>query len=157
MRTAWKGLAVDAVDYEILTISASATSPPLGAFQDVFVAEGPPWRLVAGYLMLEEAGPGELRVFSHGKAVAALHLSTTDAVWRTTRPGSVWAGHSSGVRADGIALLPTTGELTTGPTEMRVTMNAPWAVTVVHGPAPEKIDARIALHESLQRVGGRHG
>ena len=52
MRTAWGEVTVDAIDYEMIRLSEGSAVTELGRFGDVFSSAGPPWRLVAGYLML---------------------------------------------------------------------------------------------------------
>ena len=168
MRTSWHDIAVDAIDYEIVRLSEGCSVPELGAFSDVFASEGPPWRLVAGYLMLSSGG-GDidattdqvLEVCSHGHPVARLELSSSTATWTlATGPGvpADWREEHGVVRGPGIALVPEAGTawvIEDG--SASIERATPWAITVVHGPAESKVDTRLRLLASLRVVGGRHG
>ena len=160
MRVAWQGLQLDALDYEIVRIGSAHTFDEVGTFRDVYFSAAPTWRLVAGYLMFTSHAPGELSVFSHGRLVATLYDAGDTAVWQA-EPGTDGAAHwedaGEGIRSGGIALVVagSTVPEVDGAT-VRLRSGVPWALTVVHGPAAEKIDARIRLMQSLERVGGRN-
>ncbi len=154
MRTAWSGLTVDVADYEIVRLGTADAVGEVGAFRDVHVSTGDPWRLVAGYLMLESRAPGRLDVFSHGHHVATFEREALG--WHSL--AGAWQHVDGAERAGGVALIVHGGRLRdAGGSALQLTTDGDWAVSIVHGPAPEKIDNRIRLLESLQRVGGRRG
>ena len=168
MRTAWGEVTVDVIDYEMIRLSEASAVVELGGFGDVFSSAGPPWRLVAGYLMLA-APPGAPRrsqeagldVSSHGRTVARLELTASAASWSLVhRPGTpvAWREDGGNLRGPGIALVPEAE--TSWSLENETVLfprAAPWAVTIVHGPADHKVDTRVRLLSSLQAVGGRRG
>ena len=168
MRTAWGEVTVDAIDYEMIRLSEGSAVTELGRFGDVFSSAAPPWRLVAGYLMLA-AHPGSLRrsqeagleVSSHGQTVARLDLTASAASWslvHRSEPPVAWREHRGILRGPGIALVPEAGTSWSLENEtVRIQRAAPWAVTIVHGPADHKVDARVRLLSSLKAVGGRRG
>jgi len=161
VRVAWQGLHLDALDYEVVRIGSAHTFDEVGTFRDVYFSAAPTWRLVSGYLMFASDVPGQLSVSSHGHLVATLHDAGETAVWQaepgTDNGAAHWDDAGGGIRWGGIALVTagSTVPQVDGAT-VRLRTGAPWALTVVHGPASEKIDARIRLMESLERVGGRN-
>ena len=168
MRTAWGEVTVDVIDYEMIRLSEASAVVELGGFGDVFSSAGPPWRLVAGYLMLA-AAPGSVRrsqeagldVYSHGQMVARVELTASAVVWslvQRSQPPVVWREHRGILRGPGIALVPEDGTSWSLENEtVLIQRAAPWAVTIVHGPADHKVDTRVRLLSSLQAVGGRRG
>ncbi|WP_457101156.1 hypothetical protein [Microbacterium sp. P5_E9] len=168
MRTAWREVSVDAIDYEMIRLSEGSAVTELGGFGDVFSSARPPWRLVAGYLMLA-AAPGSVRrsqeagldVYSHGQMVARVELTASAASWSLVHRSHspvVWREHRGILRGPGIALVPEGGTSWSLENETVLIQRAtPWAVTIVHGPADHKVDTRVRLLSSLQAVGGRRG
>lgn len=156
MRTLWNGITVDAIDYELIRLSSAGDVDEIGSFRDVHVSSDPTWRLVAGYLMLASLNTDELGIFSHGRIVASLRLDPDSAVVSLSGSGE-WEAGDGFIRAAGIALVSGSPELEAGKSGIRLPVDMPWELTIVHGPAPEKIDARIDLLASLRRVGGRRG
>ncbi|WP_309103827.1 hypothetical protein [Microbacterium sp.] len=155
MRSTWNGITIDAIDYEVIRLSSSDATEELGAFSDVHVSAAPMWRLVAGYLMLASVNPDELGIFSHGRLAASLRLDEEGILVRAAGAGS-WEERGDSVRTSGVALVPGNGLRITDD-GVRLSASAPWQVSIVHGPAEQKIDARIELLASLGRVGGRRG
>lgn len=139
----YAGATVEVIDYELVRVDSGAGHAPIGDFRDAHLCTEPRWRLVAGYLMLEADDRGFL-VSSHGRPVARMLGGAVRGV--RSVDGSV-------AYADGVAFVADApwrvhdDEATSGAAE--------WAVTIVHGPAPEKIANRIRLLRSLERVGGR--
>lgn len=162
MRRMTGSLAVDAIDYEIVRLSEGGDQAELGRFADAYFADTPAWRLVAGYLMVAAnapagAPPREFAVFSHGRAVARVHLDRDRVDIRSDRG---FADGDGVLRGDGIALVPspsTEWQVVDDGGVIMVARDRPWSVTIVHGPAELKVDNRLALLASLERVGGRHG
>jgi len=153
MRTSWNGLAVDVADYEIVRIGTADAVGAVGAFADVHVTDDP-WRLVAGYLMLESRAPGRLDLFSHGRHVVTFERDALG--WHSV--AGAWQHIDGTARAGGVALIAHGGRLRdAGDAALRLDADGPWSVSIVHGPAAEKVDNRIRLLESLERVGGRRG
>lgn len=153
MRTTWAGLTIDAVDYELMQLRGASERQELGSFRDAFFATQPRWRLVAGYLMLAEVpGRGSLAVYSHGHQVLELAVDDNRPRW-TFDAG--WTYDDRVARSDAIALVIEQGDWRPTSKTLELEGDAPWAVTIVHGPAPEKIHNRIALLASLRSVGGR--
>jgi len=154
MRTAWNGLELEAIDYEIVRIGTHV--PGLGAFRDVHVSARSPWRLVAGYLMVQESAVGELSVFSHGHPVVRLTLGEVSAVWRAGDEAP-WTRIDGVPSVGGVALVPAADTTFSEADGMvRFAGEAGWSATIVHGPAVEKVHNRIELLRSLEAVGGRH-
>lgn len=167
---AWGAHTVEALDYELVWIGHDPERAPLGNFSDAHAVTEPVWRFVSGYLMLS-AGSGDvaggegarLVVSSHGKAVGGLRADATGFTLGLDTDGCAVDGSIARTHA-GIAVVadPST-ELDLSADGRSVSgraADAPprpvWGVTVVHGPAAEKIENRIGLLRSLQRVGGRH-
>ncbi|RKN67316.1 hypothetical protein D7252_06820 [Microbacterium sp. CGR2] len=151
----WKGIAVDAIDYELVRVGSPA-GDELGSFTDAHVSFTPKWRLVAGYLMLASDRGDRLEIFSHGRLAASLQLHAGRVVFYPA-PTKEWKDHGTSVRTAGIALVSASPTDDAEEGGIGLATDAPWAVSIVHGPAAEKIDARIDLLTSLQRVGGRRG
>ena len=174
MRRAWGVHTVEAIDYELVWIGNDPDRAPLGDFTDAHAVDAPVWRFVSGYLMLSAGsgdGAGEvgarLVVSSHGHAVAGLRA---DATWFTLESDEPWqldgaVGRISGgiaVVADAGTVLSPGGDLgllSGRPAELSHPADSShpvWGVTLVHGPASAKVENRIELLRSLQRVGGRN-
>ena len=162
MRRMAGSVAVDAIDYEIVRLSEGGEPAEPGRFVDAYSSDGPVWRLVAGYLMVaaaDHAGspPRELAVFSHGRAVARVRLDDERVDILSDR---AFIADGPSVRGHGIALVPapsTEWRIADGGGVIEIARDRPWSVTVVHGPADLKVDNRLSLLASLDRVGGRHG
>lgn len=155
MRVGWAGLTIDAIDYEIVRLSGGSAPPEVGRFSDVYVDTGPPFRLVAGYLMLEASAPERLRVHSHGVPMIDVHHDPNGLTCSPARESETWVTAGEILSVGGVAVAPGAGGFTFE--NGLVTSAGNWSFTLVHGPSREKIDARVALHESLLHVGGRHG
>ena len=155
MRAWWNGIAVDAIDYEIVRVSTDGRLGELGAFRDVHLAEGPPWRLVSGYLMLEALGPDTLGVFSHGRLAAVLAVEPGRVSWRAA--GGRLRSVGDSVRSGGIAMAPDGATTTHSDGSVGFSRRLAWSAAIVHGPSDEKVQNRIELLRSLEAVGGRHG
>lgn len=147
---------VDAADYEIVRLSAPRAVAELGAFSDVFHSDGPIWRVVAGYLMLESTAPDEMHVHSHGVPVASVVRVDDVLVWKPA-PSASWTRKSAVLYTRGIALICDVPDMIVDASAMRMSLSSAWTISVVHGPAPEKIENRIRLLDGLHQVGGRHG
>jgi hypothetical protein len=165
----WGALTVEAVDYELVWIGHDPDRAPLGDFRDAHAVDAPAWRLVSGYLMLS-AGSGDrageagarLVVSSHGHAVAGLRADASgfaldfdeacrleESIARCGSGIAVVADPGTELRLsdDGVSLSGRATDASPHPV---------WGVTLVHGPAAEKVENRIRLLRSLQRVGGRN-
>ncbi|HWS49652.1 MAG TPA: hypothetical protein VN241_01450 [Microbacterium sp.] len=156
MRTTWNGITIDAVDYELITLGSAAGAKELGSFSDVHISARPVWRIVAGYLMLASDEAGGLGIFSHGRQAASVSLHGDHVVFQTA-DARRWQPRGDSVRAAGIALASASAPFEAADDGIRIRAIAPWEVSIVHGPAEQKIDARIELLASLRRVGGRRG
>jgi hypothetical protein len=179
----WRGLQLDAVDYEIVRLSASAGRPDAVAFADAHHVTSPRWRLVSGYLSFEaqpddgsrRAGD-QLVVRSHGHLVARVRRIAEGGRpvegGRTAEDGRTAEGDGvriefehdpitgpDGVRSEGgIAIVPDEGTRVVVEGRVAELRGGPqWGAALVHGPAGIKLDNRIRLLRSLERVGGRHG
>lgn len=148
----------DAVDYELVWFGIDPSRAALGSFSDVFLAASPIWRLVAGYLAADET-EAVLRVTSHGHPVARLTPAAdscgVDPEGEITTEEHILMAPTAGLAfvADaGTRWVPTAA----GAARARGDGHA-WGFTIVHGPAEDKIRARIDLLASLTRVGGRRG
>ncbi|WP_394550783.1 hypothetical protein ACDF64_09675 [Agromyces sp. MMS24-JH15] len=163
MRTTAGRLVFDAVDHEIVRLHEQADAPHSG-FADAYVATAPIWRLVSGYLMIAGTGPEEpdaaparLDVHSHGRRVGWLSADGDVIRVASDRRFAVVDGT---IRGDGVALVPgesTDWSLAGGGCEVEVPRAPGWSLTIVHGPAPVKVENRLRLLASLDRVGGRRG
>lgn len=161
MRAAWQGLVVEAVDHEIIRIHSSPDRPALGAFTDAHHVTAPVWRLVSGYLGLEaRTGAADLEVRSHGHLVARI------APGGDARSATVFFAHpvssgSDGVWSEGgVAVVPDEGTAITIDGDAGSVVlegDGCWGAALVHGPAEIKVENRIRLLRSLERVGGRNG
>ena len=100
-------------------------------------------------------------MYSHGRTVARLELTASAASWslvHRSEPPVAWREHRGILRGSGFALVPEAGTFWSLEKETVLFQRAgPWAVTIVHGPADHKVDARVRLLSSLQAVGGRRG
>jgi hypothetical protein len=132
-----RGITMGAVDYEIVRVSAGDAVPALGEFDDVHAT---PTRYVAGYLMLEPDGEQGVSVSSHGRRVARLRVAGDALELAPIEPETP--------RPMGDSLVFARAGLGTRSLSRR-------ALTLVHGPATSKIESRLELAESWQRVGGR--
>ncbi|GLK16589.1 hypothetical protein GCM10017602_10710 [Herbiconiux flava] len=167
----WRGLQLDAVDYEIVRLSASAGRPDAVAFADAHHVTSPSWRLVSGYLSFEvqpeDGSPragDQLVVRSHGHLVARVRRIAEGG--RTAEGAGVRIEFEhdpitgpDGVRSEGgIAIVPDEGSRVVVEGRVAELRGGPqWGAALVHGPAEIKLDNRIRLLRSLERVGGRHG
>ncbi|MFB2600221.1 hypothetical protein ACEXQE_20720 [Herbiconiux sp. P17] len=166
---AWGAHTVEAIDYELVWIGHDPERAPLGRFTDAHAVDAPVWRFVSGYLMFS-AGSGDgagdvgarLVVSSHGQAVAGLRADATgftlDFDDRCRVEGSIARTHAGiAVVADpGTELALSSDRRSLSGRATDASSHPVWGVTVVHGPAPEKVENRIQQLRSLQRVGGRN-
>jgi hypothetical protein len=170
MMRAWGACRVEAVDYEVIWIGHDPEREPLGRFADAHAVGAPVWRFVSGYLMLVEAAPAAARagsrarlaVSSHGHAVATFDADEGGFSAEGTEP---WRLDGEVARSDaGIALVADAGTVFTADASAHLLRGEStdaasrpvWGMTVVHGPSPTKVENRIRLLRSLERVGGRH-
>ncbi|GAA2237818.1 hypothetical protein N1031_11765 [Herbiconiux moechotypicola] len=170
-------LRYDALDYDIVWVGTDPVRKPLGSFGDVHHVATPVWRLVSGYLMLQHERPDEtadetgtapvVGVHSHGHRIAGLAASHDAAAAELAFEGplSPRDDDGSGVAARlrsplGVTVLPDPGtRATVSPDRASVVLEGrrAWGATLVHGPAVAKMENRVRLLRSLERVGGRHG
>lgn len=161
MRAAWRGLAIEAIDYEIVRLGGGNGRLPLGLFSDVHHIATPIWRLVSGYLSFEEDEISSALVLrSHGHRIghiSPLGDSESEGVVITFEqpllagPDSLWSN-------GGVAVVPDAGTVAnTDGHRVELRGGSDWGATFVHGPAEAKIQNRIRLLRSLERVGGRNG
>ena len=101
MRTTWRQVTVDAIDYEIVRLSEGGAVTELGAFGDVFSSAGPSWRLVAGYLMLATAADDEVRA---SQAVGARRVQSWagGGATGTNRLGGLVVAHAANCPTGGL-------------------------------------------------------
>ena len=161
MRTQFGGIALWAIDYEIVTMAPASDSwpPPsaVGTFQDGHLrADESIFRFVVGYLSFESASDGEsVLVLSHGQPVATVDICARTISMRF-RGCAIIRGEQIHLPDAGLGVLPRgrwvleDKRLTLGLEDERA------YALIVHGPAPSKVSARMALAESLEAVGGRH-
>jgi hypothetical protein len=163
-RTQHAGVALAALDYEIVALAALGPdgrgAPDVaGEFRDIHLRDdGEVFRYVAGYLALESvhAGAG-LLVLSHGRATARLVAEGNESV-SVRFEGSATVGSGRIVLPGaGLGLVPR-GPWTLEGGDLRLgAPGEPARALLVHGPARTKIEARMALADSLYTVGGRRG
>ncbi len=175
MRATWEGLTLEAIDHELVWAgagSAAATREPLGSFSDAHFVQEPARRLVSGYLMVEAAPGAEgFTISSHGHPVGVISTdvdSASGTVITVGLAGDIELEEGVVRSSAGIALVADAG------TQLRAVAAAdpagrPGAIvargasgtgcglTLVHGPAAVKVENRMRLLASLERVGGRHG
>lgn len=170
MRTNWRSLTVDAVDYELVRVHGGPPEAELGDFRDAYFSREPRWRLVSGYLMLADLSPdpwierassgsagterGHLGIHSHGAPCARLAVESgavqVEFIGDWRREHCIVRGGTVALRLERGNWREEGGRLIAGGGE-------PWLFTIVHGPAPVKIENRLALLAGLETVGGRRG
>jgi hypothetical protein len=156
------GVALAALDYEIVAVAASAAVRPdiVGDFRDVHLRDDATvFRYVAGYLSFEsgaDAGAGPLLVRSHGRLVAA--LTAVGASISLAFEGSAIIDGGRIILPDaGLGIVPAGSWELDGDALLLDATGEPARALIAHGPARAKVHARMALAESLYAVGGRRG
>lgn len=153
------GIALAALDYEIVAIAAQGAEPAVvGDFRDIHLRQDDAvFRYVAGYLSFESsAGDMPLGVRSHGRAVAA--LSAPGESIAVAFEGSAIIEDGRIILPDaGLGIVPAGSWQLDGDVLRLGAAGEPARALIVHGPARAKVDARMALGDSLYAVGGRHG
>ena len=149
----WNHFAAEALDYEIIWIGAAQRNP-IGSFSDFYAASSPIRRLVSGYLMLDESEASTITVSSHGKSVARVSVGLRKIAVTAEQPLTI-----SGQRLEvpsGIAMIADPGTVwSTDRNSGSIVASSlgSWGVTIVHGPAPEKVSNRMRVLRAIHTVG----
>jgi hypothetical protein len=153
-------LDVAPVDHEIVATAIGTDAERIGDFRDFHTAtHRGRSRLVSGYLMLSGEAGGGVTISSHGHAVGFVTAEGNGIVISAQTPfeqeaGSTWHAREAGFAVD-ICHCHSGVLMAADPGRLAIPHGA--RLTVVHGPAPGKVAARLALLTSLRRTGGRRG